>query len=116
MTLTFGTPRISVQVWISFGILCGIAILGIMFAVPIQSIIPCAVAVGLVAWKHGIKTGTVFAVVASLVSVSVGMYLPNPELHGNEVVEVSYTYLKLLAVAVGAVLGKRLSPYSRLRT
>ena len=75
---------------------------------PIRSIFPYAVAVGLVAWKHGIPAGVLFAGLATVAALATGAFPSRGELSGGEVGEGLYTYLKLTAVAVGVALGQRI--------
>ena len=88
--------------------------MSVIVSEPIRSIIPYAIAVGLVAWKHGVRSGVLFAGLATLVSVVVGAYPTYTQWEGYELEEVGVTYLKLTGVVVGAVLGKRMSPYGSL--
>jgi len=99
--------------WTSRHLLAGVAVLLLVVLVswvgstPIQSIFPYAFAVGLVAWKHGMTAGFLFAGLATLAALATGAFPSREELSGQEAGEGLYTYLKLSAVAAGVVLGKR---------
>lgn len=73
----------------------------------IRSIFPYALAVGLMAWRHGMGAGFLFAGLATLAALAAGAFPSREELEGQEVGEGLFTYLKLSAVAVGVALGKR---------
>lgn len=99
--------------WISRHLLVGVAVLLLVVLVgwvgntPIRSIFPYAFAVGLVAWKHGMTVGFLFAGLATLAALATGAFPSREELSGQEVGEGLYTYLKLSAVAAGVALGKQ---------
>jgi hypothetical protein len=91
-------------------LLAGVAVLLLVILVgwagntPIRTIFPYALAVGLVAWKHGMTAGFLFAGLAALAK---GAFPSREELSGQEVGEGLYTYFKLSAVAAGVALGKQ---------
>lgn len=105
--------------WISLHLLFGAAILLLVILVswidnsPVRSIFPYAISVGLVAWKHGLTGGFVFAGFATLAALATGAFPSRDELSGHETDEGLYTYMKLSAVAVGVGLGKRARNRSR---
>ncbi len=63
--------------WIRGNLLVGVAVLLLVVAVgwvgntPIRSIFPYAFAVGLVAWKHGMTAGFVFAGLATVAALTI---------------------------------------------
>lgn len=74
---------------------------------PIRSIFPYVFAVSLVAWKHGMTAGFVFAGFATVAALATGAFPSREELSSHEAGEGLYTYLKLSAVAAGVALGKQ---------
>jgi len=84
-----------------------VVVVGLAANSAVRSIFPYAFAVGLVAWKHGMSAGLLFAGLATLAALATGAFPSREELSGQEVGEGLYTYLKLSAVAVGIGLGKR---------
>jgi len=68
---------------------------------PVRSIFPYGVAVALVAWRHGMSAGFIFAALAA------GAFPTRAELSGEEAGEGLFTYFKLSAIVVGVAIGKR---------
>ena len=69
-----------------------------------KSIFPYAIAVGLVAWKHGLMAGFIFAAVATLVALASGAFPTHPTSVGHEAIEGLITYAQLLVVCLSVYL------------
>lgn len=95
------------HVIVATAILLAVGLYGSMTATPIRSIFPYAFAAGLVAWKHGVAAGFLFAGFGTLSALATGAFPSNEELRGHELGEGLYTYLKLSAVVLGVALGNR---------
>lgn len=76
---------------------------------PIRSLIPYGASVALVAWRHGMSSGFLFAGLATLAALAAGAFPTRPEFGGEEIVEGLYAYFKLSAISFGVAMGKRSS-------
>lgn len=91
----------------------GIAVLLLTVAVslaadaPVRSLIPYALAVAPITWRHGMGAGFLFAGLATLAALAAGAFPTRAEWIGQEVGEGLVTYLKLSAIVAGVALGKR---------
>jgi hypothetical protein len=95
------------HVIVATAILLAVGLYGSMTATPIRSIFPYAFAAGLVAWKHGVAAGFLFAGFGTLSALATGAFPSNEELRGHELGEGLYTYLKLSAVVLVLLCHKR---------
>jgi hypothetical protein len=75
---------------------------------PVRSIFPYGAAVALVAWRHGMSAGFIFAAVATFIALATGAFPTRAELSGEEVDEGLFTYFKLSGIAIGVAIGKRI--------
>jgi len=98
---------VSAQIVAALGVLLLVVFISVSTNSPIRSIFPYAFSVGLVAWKHGMQAGFLFAGLATLAAQMGGAFPSNATLAGQEVGEGLYTYLKLSAISAGVALGKR---------
>lgn len=91
----------------------GIAVLLLTVAVslaadaPVRSLIPYALAVAPITWRHGMGAGFLFAGLATLAALASGALPTREEWIGQDVGERLFTYLKLSAIVAGVALGKR---------
>jgi hypothetical protein len=97
----------SAHLGIAIGVLVLTAALSIAAESPVRSILPYGVAVALVAWRHGMSAGFVFAALATFAALAAGAFPTRAELSGEEAGEGLFTYFKLSAIAVGVAIGKR---------
>ncbi|MBE0587640.1 MAG: hypothetical protein IH617_06305 [Hydrogenophaga sp.] len=93
---------------VATAILLAVGLYGSTTTTPVRSIFPYAFAAGMVAWKHGVAAGFLFAGLGTLSALATGAFPSNEALRGHELGEGLYTYLKLSAVVLGVALGNRL--------
>ena len=73
-----------------------------------KSIFPYALSVGLVAWKHGLLAGFLFAAVATLVALASSAFPTHPTSAGHETIEGLITYAQLSVVCLSVCFVRRL--------
>lgn len=99
--------RISVPVQIGIAVLLLTVAVSLAADAPMRSLIPYALAVAPVTWRHGMGAGFLFAGLATLAALAAGAFPTRAEWIGQEVGEGLFTYLKLSAIVAGVALGKR---------
>ena len=72
-----------------------------------KSIFPYALAVGLVAWKHGLMAGFIFAAIATLVALASDAFPTHPTSAGHEAIEGLITYAQLSVVCLSVYFVRR---------
>jgi hypothetical protein len=97
----------------ALGILSVVFMWSLVGGSPVRSIFPYALAVALVAWRHGLISGFGFAAFACFVAALGGAFPTQPQWLNDLVGEGLMTYLKLSAVVIGTSAGKRVG--ERLR-
>ncbi len=99
--------RISVPVQIGIAVLFLTVAVSLAADAPVRSLIPYALAVALVTWRHGMGAGFLFAGLATLAALAAGAFPTRAEWIDQAVGEGLFTYLKLSAIVAGVALGKR---------
>ncbi len=72
-----------------------------------KSIFPYALAVGLVAWRHRLMAGFMFAAIATLVALASGAFPTHPTSAGHEAIEGLITYAQLSVVCLTVYFVRR---------
>lgn len=100
--------RMSVSVWTGIAVAVLLLAIAVSMAAdaPVRTIVPYGLAVALVAWRHGMGAGFLFAGLATLAALATGAFPTRAEWTGNEVGEGLFTYLKLSAIAAGIALAR----------
>lgn len=88
------------QLGLALGVLVAVWILSTDESALAKSIFPYALAVGLVAWKHGLMAGFLFAALATLVALASGAFPTHPTSAGHEAMEGLITYAQLSIVCL----------------
>lgn len=106
---TSPTPmrRASPHIWLGLIVLLLTIAVSLAADAPVRSLVPYGLAVALVAWRHGMRAGFLFAGLATLAALAAGAFPTRPDWSGQEVGEGLFTYLKLSAIAAGIALGTR---------
>lgn len=99
--------RWSWQLIIAFGLLLAVWALSAAGNALGKIIFPYAIAVGLVAWKHGLMAGFMFAAVAPLVALASGAFPTHPTSAGHEAIEGLITYAQLSVVCLSVYFVRR---------
>ncbi len=101
------TRRWSWQLIIALGLLVAVWALSAAENALEKSIFPYAIAVGLVAWKHGLIACFMFAAVATLVALASGAFPTHPTSVGHEAIEGLITYAQLSVVCLSVYFVRR---------
>ncbi len=101
------TRRWSWQLVIALGLLVAVWALSAAENSLEKSIYPYAIAVGLVAWKHGLMAGFMFAAVATFVALASGAFPTHPTSIGQEAIEGLITYAELSVVCLSVYVVRR---------
>lgn len=105
--------RVSPHMWIGIAVLLSTIAVSLAADAPVRSLAPYGLPVALVAWRHSMGHGFLFAGLATLAALAAGAFPTRAEWSGHEVGEGLFTYLKLSAIAAGVALGQRARNHRR---
>lgn len=99
--------KISWQTSLALTLLAAVMIFSTVTDVPVKTVYPYALSVGLVAWRHGLMPGFLFSALATLVALLSDAFPTHPTSAGQEAVEGLITYAQLSFVCLCVCLVKR---------
>ncbi len=91
--------------FLATSILLSIFLIGEYLDFPIRSLIPYAIAVGLITWTSGVTIGIIFSGIAILIALKIDAFPASIEANGLTIYEYMYAYMKLSSVVFGVWLG-----------